>query len=80
MTTLVQPTSGTRTGLLLAWSVTVTAILAIGLVVVTAPLPQLSAAATSATAASASVAVPTGTDLPAQHRLSPPPASGGLDA
>ena len=47
MTTLVQPTSGTRTGLVLAWSFTVMAILAIGLVVATAPLPQLSAAATS---------------------------------
>lgn len=51
MTTVVQPMKGTRTGLVLAWSVTVMAILGIGLVVATAPLPQLSAAANSGTAA-----------------------------
>lgn len=64
MTTIRQPMGETRTGLVLAWSVTLTAILAIGVVVATVPLPQLSAAALgSATAA-------------APATLQPPPGSG----
>jgi hypothetical protein len=67
MTTVVQPMKGTRTGLVLAWSVTVMAILGIGLVVATAPLPQLSAAASSGTAASTSAGAPAGTQLSVLH-------------
>ncbi len=62
MTTIRQPMGGTRTGLVLAWSFTLTAILAIGLVVATVPLPQLSAAALGSATAAAPAALrpPTG--------------------
>ena len=84
MTTLVQPMSGARTGLVLAWSVTVMAIVAIGLVVVAAPMPHLSAASASGTATSASAGGPAGhqlpLELPVQQRDRQPAAAGGLDA
>jgi hypothetical protein len=65
-----QVMGGTRAGLVLAWTFTVTAILAIGLVAVTAPLPQPNAAST-ATAGS-----PSGAAAPVQKQHDA--ATGGL--
>ena len=77
MTTLVQPMSGARTGLVLAWSFTVLAILAIGLVVVAAPMPQLSAASAGA---AGPVAAQPPVQLPGQLGDAQTATPGGLDA
>lgn len=74
MTTLVRPMSGARTGIVLAWSFTVLAILAIGLVVVAAPMPQLGAASAGT---AGPVAAHPSAQLPGQHDAA---ATAGLDA
>jgi hypothetical protein len=72
MTTIVRPRAETRAGLFLAWSFTVLAILAIGLVVVTAPMPQLTDAATTGLAAPSTAkapALPTGAATPVDGKI-----------
>ncbi len=76
MATIEQPLSVTRTGLVLAWSFTVVAILAIGIVVATAPLPQLSAAATTGTG----LALPATTPAAAEPLAATRPVRTGVDA
>jgi hypothetical protein len=77
---MVQPRAETRAGLVLAWTVTLMAILAIGLVMVTAPMPQLTDAATMGVAAPAGAThavTPIGAGAPIDHE---PPAAAGADA
>ena len=72
-----QVMDGTRTGLVLAWSFTVTAILAIGIVAVTAPLPQPNAAVIGGAAATPTAGSPS----PAAPPVPPhDAATGGLGA
>jgi hypothetical protein len=80
MTTLVRPRAETRAGLYLAWSFTVLAILAIGLVAVTAPIPQLTDAATMGVAAPSTAkgpALPTGSETAVDGKIS---TVAGVDA
>ena len=72
-----QVMGGTRAGLVLAWTFTVTAILAIGLVAVMAPLPQPNAALIGGDAATPTAGSPSPAALPVPPHDA---ATGGVGA
>lgn len=72
MTTGAQPKTGTRTAQFVAWSFTMAATLAIGLVAAMAPVPQLTATANNGTTSVGHV--------PVEAHAGPPAAvQAGLD-